>query len=115
MNKDLFFALSFFLIGHILAWYSTNLQFISEWWKERSLLLCLLISIPCSLSWFYGSRLMMEWTPQLWTARLTAFALSYLTFPLMTWYYLSESPFTPKTLICSLLAFTIVMVQIFIK
>ncbi len=115
MNKDLLFALSFFLIGHILAWYSTNLQFVSEWWKERSLFLCLIIAIPCSLAWFYGSRYMMQWTPELWTARLIAFSLSYLTFPILTWYHLGESPFTPKTLICILLAFIIVMVQALMK
>ena len=115
MNQSLLLGLTFFLLGHILAWYSTNLQFISEWWKQRSLLLCIIISIPCGLVWFYGSKYMMEWSPQLWTARLTAFAISYITFPLMTWYYLSESPFTTKTILCSLLALTIVMIQVFMK
>jgi len=115
VSKALIYGTIFFIIGHILSWYSTNLQFVSDWWKERPLFTCLILSVPTGLAFIYGSRFTMEWTPQLWTARFIGFSLSYVTFPLMTWYYLSESPFTAKTIICSLLAFTIVMVQMFMK
>jgi len=115
MSKAFFYGLFFFIIGHTLAWYGSNLQFISEWWKQRSLLICCMIAIPTSLMWYFGTRFLMEWSPQLWTMRFIGFSVSYLTFPLLTWYYLGESPFTLKTILCSLLAFTIVMIQIGMK
>ena len=115
MTKDLLIALCFFMGGHILSWYGSNLQFVSPWWKERSILLTCIIAIPTGLLWLYGTRYIMDWRPELWTSRFIAFSLSYITFPLMTWYYLGESPFTLKTIICTLLAFTIVMVQLFVK
>jgi|TARA_B100000282_G_C31361176_1_gene322363 hypothetical protein len=115
VNSNLFIGIVFFLVGHLLSWYGSNLQFVSPWWKERSVLLTVIIAIPTGLSWFYGTRFIMEWRPELWTSRFVGFSLSYITFPLMTWYYLGESPFTLKTIICTLLAFTIVMVQLFVK
>ena len=115
MTKNLIIALCFFLGGHVLSWYLSNSQFISEWWKDRAVFLCCAMAIPCALMWFYGTRFMMAHNPELWTARFIAFSMSYLTFPLLTWYHLGESPFTLKTIICTLLAFTIVIVQLFMK
>ena len=57
----------------------------------------------------------MAASDMLWTSRFVAFSLSYLTFPLMTWWYLGESMFTTKTLVCSILAFLIITTQIFVK
>jgi hypothetical protein len=115
MNKAFFYGLFFFIVGHTLAWYSTNLQFVSEWWKERPILLCAILSLPTGLAYIYGAKFMMSWHPELWTSRFIAFSISYISFPLLTWYHLGESPFTLKTILCSLLAFTIVMVQIGMK
>jgi hypothetical protein len=52
---------------------------------------------------------------ELWTARLLAFAASYLVFPFLTWWIMHESPFTTKTIVCILLSFVIVAVQLFWK
>jgi hypothetical protein len=115
VTKNLIIALAFFIAGHVLSWYSSNSQFISEWWKDRAVLICCVMAIPCALVWLYGIRFMMAHSPELWKARFIAFSLSYLTFPLLTWYHLGESPFTLKTIICTLLAFTIVIVQLLMK
>jgi len=115
VNKSLLIGLTFYTLGHTLSWFTTNLQFVSEWWKDHPVLLCCLISIPTGLCYLYGTKHIFDWTPQLWTSRFLAFSVSYVTFPLMTWYFLAESPFTLKTIICTLLAFTIVFVQLFMK
>tara|TARA_X000001388_G_scaffold71653_1_gene61648 strand:+ start:608 stop:955 length:348 start_codon:yes stop_codon:yes gene_type:complete len=115
VSKNLLIAIVLFLAGHTLAWYGSNLQFISDWWKERSILICCLLAIPNAMMWYFGTRYLMEWSPQLWTMRFVGFSLSYVTFPLLTWYHLGESPFTAKTIICSLLALAIVLIQICIK
>jgi hypothetical protein len=56
MNKAFIYAIILFILGHTLAWYGSNLQFISEWWKQRSLLICCMIAIPTSLIWYFGTR-----------------------------------------------------------
>ena len=62
MNSNLFIAICFFLVGHLLSWYGSNLQFVSPWWKERSVLLTCVIAIPTGLMWLYGTRYIMQWT-----------------------------------------------------
>jgi hypothetical protein len=63
----------------------------------------------------YGTKFIVEVTDELWAARLAGFGASYLCFPLMTWYYMDESMFTSKTMLCVFLAFLILLVQLFWK
>ena len=111
----LIYAFLLFCCGHFFGWYATNIQFTSEWWASRPLLSVLVFGTPAGLCFFYGTKFCMLAIPELWSARFIAGVLSYLIFPIMTWYYLSESPFTAKTMICAGLAFCIMMVQLFYK
>jgi len=52
---------------------------------------------------------------EVWGPRLLGFGLSYLVFPVLTYYYFGESMFAPKTLICIGLSFSIVGIQVFWK
>jgi len=88
-----------------------NLQFVDEFWKNKPILSNLLFGVPCGFFYWYGTKYFMLEVEELWTSRFIGFALSYLTFPIMTWYYLNESMFTQKTLICTFLAFLIMIVQ----
>jgi len=56
---------------------------------------------------------MVAATDSLWAARLIGFAISFLVFPVMTWYFVGESMFRPKVLICVLLALVMICVQLF--
>ena len=111
INTNIIIGASLFVVGHVLAWYTHNLQFVSDFWKNRPILSNVLFGLPCGLIFWYGTKYIMIETEELWTSRFIAFSLSYLTFPLMTWYYLNESMFTPKTIICTLLAVMIILVQ----
>ncbi len=63
MSKDFFIAIFLFVLGHTFAWYGSNLQFISEWWKQRSILITCILAIPTALLWYYGTRYLMQWSP----------------------------------------------------
>ena len=115
LNTDLSISIILFVIGHILAWYTHNSQFVWEYWKDKPIIANIVFGVPAGLAFWYGTKYCMLATELLWTSRFIAFALSYATFPLMTWWYLGESFFTTKTLICSFLAFLIIAVQLFIK
>ena len=114
-NLKMYYAICCFVASHVLGWYTHNLQFVNEFWKDKILLPTFLFGIPCLIAFWRGTKFAMEAHPELWTARFVAFVISYLTFPIMTWWYLGESMFTFKTLLCIFLAFCILLIQIFVK
>jgi hypothetical protein len=113
LDPKLISGVALFVLGQALAWFQLNSQFVWEWWQTRPLVAVGIFSIPVGLCFWHGSRLIMESTGELWSARFLAFAASYISFPLLTWWFLNESPLTLKTGVCSLLALTIVLLQIF--
>ena len=80
---------------------------------KKSLVYCLILSIPVSLLAFYGTKIGYNALGSAWSVRLAAFGLSYTVFPFMTYFFLRESPFEIKTLICIALSITIICVQTF--
>lgn len=114
-SANMMYACFLFIIGNILGWYASNLQFVYEYWANKSIQSVLIFGVPSMLSFWYGTKFAMLAVPELWTIRFVGAALSYCAFPLMTWYYLNESMFTVKTMICVFLAFLIMAVQIFVR
>jgi hypothetical protein len=103
------------LLGQVFAWFLNNSQFAWEWWKDKPLLTVAIYSFPVSLSFWWGSKLCYEGLGTAWSSRLLGFGLSYISFPILTWMLLGESAFTPKNMVSSFLAFTLVSIQIFWK
>lgn len=115
MSKELLLGVVYFLVAHVLVWYQSNSQLVWEWWKDKPIITALIYSIPISLLFWYGTKYIYSATTELWTARLLGFGTGYLTFPILTYYYLNESMFTTKTLLCTVLAVAIVLIQVFWK
>tara|TARA_R110000824_G_scaffold58877_1_gene158728 strand:+ start:334 stop:669 length:336 start_codon:yes stop_codon:yes gene_type:complete len=111
----MYIAILFFVVGHIFAWYAFNSQFVWPWAKEHLWAPALICTLPMAFGFLYGTKHAVAATDELWAARLIGFGASYLAFPLMTWYYMNESMFTPKTLICVGLACMIMGIQLFWK
>jgi len=111
MQIILFFGI--FVFMNFLIWVSTNGQLIKNADQGKALLFCVTFAIPISLLAFYGTRIGYEQLGSAWSVRLAAFGISYLVFPFMTYFYLNESPFNLKTMVCILLSFAIVCIQAF--
>jgi hypothetical protein len=109
------FACTLFAIGQTLGWFQLNSQFVWEWWKDKPILSAIMFSVPTGILFWYGMRIAHEEMNEVWGPRLLIFGMSYLTFPLLTWWLLGESMFTTKTMICIFLSFSIVAVQLFWK
>tara|TARA_A100001515_G_C4483793_1_gene180974 strand:- start:19 stop:369 length:351 start_codon:yes stop_codon:yes gene_type:complete len=105
----------FYVIGHIFAWYQFNSQFVWDWAKLNLLVPVFIFAIPMGLCFLYGTKLLVEETNELWTARFVGFGASYAIFPALTWYYMNESMFTFKTISCLFLACAILYIQLFLK
>ena len=104
------------ICANISAWYGSNLQFVSAWWKERPLTTIAIFAFPTAYFAYYGTRYCYAGLDSsLWGVRLLAYGLSYLVFPFLTMHYLNESLFTAKTLICIGLSIAILLIQVFWK
>lgn len=114
MNKQIFLGLGLFAMCHVLGWFGNALQFMSRWWADRPLTTVLIFSIPTGVCALYAMRFAYEgFEGSLWAARFLGFSASWLVFPLLTWLYLGESMFTPKTMICVVLSLLIMAVQVY--
>ena len=105
-------ACALFVIGQTLVWFQLNSQFVWDWWKDRPLLVTVLYSIPAGLCFWLGVKLAYEEMHEIWGPRFLVFCMSYITFPLLTYYLLGESMFTWRTITCVLLSLCIIFVQL---
>jgi hypothetical protein len=112
ITKKLIFSVILFLLGNIIIWYQANSQFVWKWWEDKSVLSVLLLGVPAGFCYYYGWQLAVKEFNSLWSARLFSYALSYFAFPIMTWIYMNETPFSMKTITCIILSLLIVLVQI---
>ncbi len=101
-----------FVIGHTFIWFEFNSQLVYPWWRDKLILPVLLFGIPSDLFFWYGTRYIYDQTGEIWASRMLAFGASYLVFPLLTWVIANESPLTLTTIVCSILAFMIIIIQI---
>tara|TARA_Y100001973_G_C5130528_1_gene297504 strand:+ start:203 stop:553 length:351 start_codon:yes stop_codon:yes gene_type:complete len=99
--------------GQTFVWFQLYSHYVWKWWENKALLPSLVFGIPASLCFWYGVRMAVDATNEAWSARMLGFGMSYLTFPILTWWLLNESMLTTKTMICVVLSFIIVTVQLF--
>jgi hypothetical protein len=115
LSKQLLLGMLAFFVAQLCVWFQSNSQLVWEWWEDKPLVAAAIFSIPVSLCFWYGTKFIYNSTGQLWTARLIGFGMSYLTFPILTHYFLNESMFTAKTLVSTVLAGCIIAIQILWK
>ena len=105
----------FFAIGNILAWFQYNSQFAWEWWEDKPFLPNIIYGIPVGVCFWYAIKNIVEASNELWMSKLIGFGVSNFIFAILTYFFLRESIFTPKTMVCLLLASMIIGIQIFWK
>lgn len=114
MNKDIAIAFILFIIAQALIWYQTNSQFFNEWAKERPMIMALM-GLPISYILIYASRYVVSgFDGLLWPGRLIGFSTGMIVMAIFTYLHLNEG-ITLKTGITLVLAFIIVLVQLYWK
>ena len=103
-----------FVLLHSLFWFGSNYQFSENVSEKSAFILCLVLSVPTSIMTFYSMKYAYSYLETAWAVRLFGFGVGYIVFPILTWIFLHESPFTTKTILSILLAFTIIGVQLFV-
>ena len=103
-----------YLLGQTLVWYQINGQFISEWIKDRPMVMSLL-GVPISFIYIYATQYCVEaFNGELWPQRLIGFAVGCVVFAILTFIHLNEA-ITLKTAVTLALAIAIVVIQIIWK
>lgn len=105
----------FYFIANIFAWFSINLQFMSDWWKGKDVLSAALFSFPVMFLYILATKEIVEETGLLWSSKLIGFGVSNVVFAIFTWFILKEGMLNPKTLICFALSLLIIFVQVWWK
>lgn len=105
-------ALVAYVIGSTLIFLQHNLQFINEYFKDKTNYLIFLTSIPISYLYLYSwTYFVNNNNGSVWSARFIFFGLSYFVHPVMAYFFMNESPFTIKTGLCTLLSIIILAIQ----
>lgn len=113
-SSEMLLAITLFVAGHTTGWFAGNSQLVWEYWKDKAILATIVFGVPAGLFFWYGTKYCFIATGgELWSVRFIAAVFSYVTFPIMTWYFLGESIFTAKTMICIFLAMMILLVQLY--
>ena len=106
------YTILLFLFVNIMIWYQLNSQLVWEWAKGmKSMWIMSLLGIPISLLLWLGTKWGYVAFGNLWSVRFIGFAMSMLTFPIMTYLYLGE-PMTMKVILTLGLAVIIMLLQL---
>ena len=115
MLKNLFIGISLYVVGQTLIWIQTNGQFVWPWFKKNPLPIAFIGGTLISYILIKATEYTAEYYDGLiWPGRFLGFSLGVLIFGYMTWHFLGEG-LTTKTFISLMLAFIIILVQLFWK
>lgn len=105
-------AFALFCLGHMFSWLQLNAGLVFDWWKGKEYIAIGFFGVPASILFLIGWTLSAKESGSLWLPRFLGFAASWIPFPIMTWYFTNESPFTFKTISCFFLACLIIVIQL---
>ncbi len=110
MNK-LWWSITAQFIGSIIAF--LQLQGWVVWDKPwlKSLWWMYATSLIIAPLFFYSTKWSYEYFGAFWNMRLAGFGISTIVFGIMAWGFIGEIP-TLKTVICLLLALSIILIQL---
>ena len=110
-TKLLLLGFIYFVIGQILIWFQSHLQFFNSWSKDHPFL----VAIP-GIAVSYISILATKYVAEaydglVWPSRLIGFGIGIIIFSGLTWWLLGEK-LEMKSIICVILAFVILLIQL---
>ena len=104
----------YFVIGQIIIWFQSHLQFFNNWSKDNPLLIAIPGIIVSYVSILATKHLAEAYGGLVWPSRLIGFGIGIILFSALTWVLLGEK-IEMKSLVCVVLAFCILLIQLFWK
>ena len=110
-NKLLLLGFIYFVVGQVLIWFQSHLQFFNSWSKDHPFL----VAIPgifVSYVSILATKYMTEaYDGLVWPSRLIGFGIGIIIFSGLTWWLLGEK-LEMKSIVCVVLAFCILLIQL---
>jgi len=115
MDKEkLLIGVLFGIIAQTLTFFQLQGSMKYEWFKNNYWLV-VLMGIPISMLFMYSVKNMISaYGGEMWPSRLIGFSIGAIVFTYFSWSLFGE-PLTMKTIICLILSFSILAVQLFMK
>tara|TARA_R110000744_G_scaffold93068_1_gene179881 strand:+ start:1162 stop:1509 length:348 start_codon:yes stop_codon:yes gene_type:complete len=104
----------YFVIGQIIIWFQSHLQFFNNWSKDNPLLIAIPGVLVSYVSILATKHLAEAYDGLVWPSRLIGFGIGIILFSTLTWILLGEK-IEMKSLVCVVLAFCILLIQLFWK
>ena len=104
----------YFIVSATAIWFQTHAQFFNDWSKDNALL----VAIPGFIISYWSIKatenIAEAYDGAVWPARLIGFGIGIILFSILTWIILGEK-IEIKSAVCVLLAFCILIIQLFWK
>ena len=104
----------YFIVSATAIWFQTHAQFFNDWSKDNALL----VAIPGFIISYWSIKatenIAEAYDGAVWPARLIGFGVGIIIFSILTWLILGEK-IEIKSAVCVLLAFCILIIQLFWK
>ena len=104
----------YFIVSATAIWFQTHAQFFNEWSKDNAIL----VAIPGFVISYWSIKatenIAEAYDGAVWPARLIGFGIGIILFSILTWVILGEK-IEIKSAVCVLLAFCILIIQLFWK
>lgn len=111
---EFFYFIAFTIAAHLGVWIQVNWQFLEHRIKY-SMLFFTVMGIPISYLWIKSTQYgVSSFDGKFWPQRFIAFSIGITIYSVMT-HYMFDEKIDLKSITCLLLAFTIVIIQIFWK
>ena len=110
----LVYGIILFTVAQILAWFQSNSGVLSEPFKSNYILIALLFGPIVSVTFAMATVNLYE-SLSLWSIRFLGFAIGYMIFIPLTWYFLGEEIMTLKNIISMVLCVTLLLVQFLMR
>lgn len=101
------------MFSQTLTWFQSNSQFIWPSWEDKPLLSVLVFGVPSCYLFWYVAKYGMASLHSAWDLRFLIFGLSYVSFPILTSYFMHEELFSKKNIVSFILSMFLIMVQYF--
>ena len=103
------------VIGHSVAWFGGNSQFLWDSWKSNPLYSVIVFGIPSNIIFWLASKYLYGETHSIWQIRWIMFAASFPAMYVLSKIFFNETFFTHRNIVTLLLAISIIYVQFHFK
>jgi hypothetical protein len=112
--KHIALSVTIFFLGQIIVWFQVNGPLLWQWARTYKFAL-MLLGVPITWLFMEATRYAVSgYEGQFWPGRFTSFVAGIIVFTIMTYVFKGEA-INLKTSVSLLLAFALILVQLFWK